>query len=125
MRRKLIAAVWITGATVPLVTATVFLFGCCALPFHRAMHKVLPLCHLAMSGANQDDATPSSPAPEKQEPVKRFASSLPRSARLTATLNVTMAPRIAWTAYRSFISLGATRCDSDVGLHVLVETFLI
>jgi len=27
--------------------------------------------------------------------------------------------------YRSFITLGALRCDCDVGLHVLVETFLV
>ncbi len=31
----------------------------------------------------------------------------------------------ATTAYRSFITLGAVRCDRDVGLHVLVATFLI
>jgi hypothetical protein len=32
---------------------------------------------------------------------------------------------IAVTGYRSFISHGAVRCDRDVGLHVLVETFRI
>ena len=31
----------------------------------------------------------------------------------------------ATNGYRSFITLGAVRCDLDVGLHVLVETFLI
>jgi hypothetical protein len=29
------------------------------------------------------------------------------------------------TAYRNFIALGAVRCDRDVGLHVLIVTFLI
>jgi len=28
-------------------------------------------------------------------------------------------------SHRSFISLGATRCDQDVGLHLFIETFLI
>jgi hypothetical protein len=28
-------------------------------------------------------------------------------------------------AYRDFITHGAVRCDRDVGLHLLVETFRI
>ena len=48
MRRTAIAAAWVFGATVPLVAAVVFVFGCCVLPFHGYIHKALPLCHFAI-----------------------------------------------------------------------------
>ena len=133
MRRRLVAAVWVTGATVPVLLATVFLFGCCVLPFHQVMHELMPICEMAASvmrgeqaGAGHDHDTPSVPAREKQEPVKRIATEAPNSFRLVAAA---VQPRIgtpaAATAYRSYITLGAVRCDRDVGLHALVETFLI
>lgn len=133
-RRRLIAAVWITGATVPFLLATVFLVGCCVLPFHQVMHKLMPICEMAASvmrgehaaDGHDHDAVPPPPGREKQEPVKRVATEVPDLFRFAA---VTVAQRSiapsATTAYRSFISLGAVRCDRDVGLHVLVETFLI
>lgn len=134
MRRRVIAAVWITGATVPLLLATVFLVGCCVLPFHSIAHKLMPICDMAASilrgdHAAQDhehEATPPAPAREKQEPVKRIATEVPAVFRLAAISGTSRAiAPTATTAYRSFITLGAVRCDRDVGLHVLVETFLI
>lgn len=132
MKRRLIAAVWITGATVPLLLAAVFLVGCCVLPFHGIVHKLMPICEMAASvmrggHAEQDhghEATP--PAREKQEPVQRIATEVPHAFRLAADSanGRTCAPAAA-AGDRSFISLGAVRCDRDVGLHVLVETFLI
>lgn len=118
----------------PFLLATVFLVGCCVLPFHRVVHKLMPLCEMAASvmrgdhaaDGHEHDAVPPEPAREKKEPVKRIATEVPDAFRLSAT---TASRRIiaptATTAYRSFISLGAVRCDHDVGLHVLVETFLI
>ena len=133
-RRRLIAAAWITGATVPFLVATVFLVGCCVLPFHAVMHKLMPICETAASIMRGDhgaeghdhDAVPPSPGREKQEPVKRIATEVPALFRLAVVSEAerSLAPS-ATTAYRSFISLGAVRCDRDVGLHVLVETFLI
>lgn len=134
MRRKAIAAAWIAGTTVPLVLATVFLVGCCVLPFHRIAHKLMPICEMAANVIRGDhadhdhehDAVPPPPAREKQEPVKRIATEVPNMYRLAAVGAELRA--IAPTAtrdYRSFITLGAVRCDRDVGLHVLVETFLI
>lgn len=133
-RRRLIAAVWITGATVPFLMATVFLVGCCVLPFHAVMHKLMPICETAASIMRGDhgadghdhDAVPPPPGREKQEPVKRIATEVPALFRLAVVSEAerSVAPS-ATTAYRSFISLGAVRCDRDVGLHVLVETFLI
>ena len=133
-RRRLIAAAWVAGTTIPFLLATVFLVGCCVLPFHQVMHKLMPLCEMAASVMRGDhgadghdhDAVPPAPARERQEPVKRIATDVPVAFRLAA---LTAAERsitpTATTAYRSFISLGAVRCDRDVGLHVLVETFLI
>ncbi len=130
MRRKAIAAAWVAGTTVPLLLATVFLVGCCVLPFHGVMHKLMPICEMAASVIRGDhaehEATPSAPAREKQEPVKRIATAVPNPFRLAAVAGEprAVAPT-ATTGYRSFITLGAVRCDRDVGLHVLVETFLI
>lgn len=130
LRRKAIAAAWIAGATVPLLMATVFLVGCCVLPFHQVMHKLMPICELAANVIRGDhaehEATPPSPAREKQEPVKRIATEVPNLFRFAAGASEprAVAPD-ATTGYRSFITLGAVRCDRDVGLHVLVKTFLI
>ena len=130
MRRTAIAAAWVIGATVPLLAAVVFVFGCCVLPFHGIIHKALPLCHLAidvMRGPHDhhDGQTPL-PAREKQEPVKRIATEAPRTFHLAvasaAPQRVTASDA---TTYRSFIALGAIRCDQDVGLHLLVATLLI
>jgi len=135
MRRKIIAAAWIAGATGPVLLATVFVFGCCVLPFHKVMHKLMPICQMAASmmrgddhagGNGHDEALPPAPGGTKQEPVKRIVTEVPEALRL-ATISVThqMLATNATTAYRSFITLGAIRCDRDVGLHVLGETFLI
>lgn len=127
MRRTLIAVAWLTGTTVPALAAVVFYFGCCVLPFHAYIHKALPLCHLAvavMSGEHQQQQP--MPAREKQEPVKRMATTVPRTLPLAALAFVRRASTpVDATAYRSFISLGALRCDQDVGLHLLTHTLLI
>lgn len=130
MRRRIVAAVWITGATIPVLLATVFLVGCCVLPFHQVMHKLMPICEMAasvMRGDQHEHETDSPvPAREKQEPAKRIATTLPGAFRLaTLTVSARIIAPAATTAYRSFITLGAVRCDRDVGLHVLVETYLI
>jgi hypothetical protein len=114
--------------------ATVFLVGCCVLPFHGVMHKLMPLCDLAANVIRGDhaaddhhhDATPPSPSRDRQEPVKRIATEVPGIFRLAVLADAERAATpTAATGYRSFITLGAVRCDRDVGLHVLVETFLI
>ncbi len=128
MRRRIIAAAWIVGATVPLLLVTAFLVGCCALPFHGVMHKVMPLCAMATQviAGHGHEAQPQTPAREKQDPVKQITTVVPQSFRLAIAMSSqrTVAPTAA-TAYRSFISLGAVRCDRDVGLHVVDATFLI
>jgi hypothetical protein len=134
MRRKVIAAIWVTGATVPLLLATLFLVGCCVLPFHALMHRLMPICEMAANVVRgthaaidrEHETTPASPAREKQEPGKRIATEVPNGFRLASVSGAMRAVTPAPTSgYRSFISLGAVRCDQDIGLHVLVESFLI
>ena len=131
MKRTAIAAVCVIGTTVPLVAGFVFVFGCCVLPFHCVMHKAMPLCDVAVDFLRgerhhrQGDPT-SAPAREKQEPVKRTATELTRTSG--APLPATTPHRVTAvdaTTYRSFVTLGAVRCDRDVGLHLLVATLLI
>jgi hypothetical protein len=132
MRRTAIAAAWVFGATVPILGAVVFVFGCCVLPFHGYIHKAMPFCHVAvqMITPEHDDqhgpAHQQVPARAKQQPVKRVATNLPRAATRVsiASASCGVATR-AMTAYRSFIALGALRCDQDVGLHLLAVTLLI
>lgn len=134
MKRRLIAAAWIAGATAPLLAAAVFLFGCCVLPFHGVIHQMVPLCDMAAgvvrgdhaADGHEHQAQPPAPGPQKQEPVKRFFTRVPDTFALAvpAFSRTATATRSA-PGYRSFISLGAVRCDQDVGLHLLVETFLI
>jgi hypothetical protein len=108
--------------------SAVFVFGCCALPFHHVIHKAMPFCHVAMNmmGGEHGGHPQPMPAREKQEPVKRIATSIPRALQLPfagrAGLRLTAS---ATSSYRSFITLGASRCDRDVGLHLLIATFLI
>jgi hypothetical protein len=132
MKRTAIAAAWVLGTTVPLVAAVVLVFGCCVLPFHGTLHKAMPLCHLAIdfiSGEHadhHDGAQQPLPARAKQEPVKRIATEVPRSFQLAGLTSALRAAAPTDTnAYRSFITLGALRCDQDVGLHLLVGTLLI
>jgi hypothetical protein len=114
------------------LAAVVFLFGCCVLPFHAYIHKAMPMCHMAMgilSGEHadhHDGAHQPLPARARQEPVKRIATEIPRSFQLAPLTSVLRPVAPADTnAYRSFITLGALRCDQDVGLYVLVATLLI
>jgi len=131
MRRTAIAAAWVFGATVPLLAAVVFVFGCCVLPFHEYLHKAMPFCHLAVDyingeHADRDQGQQPMPARERQEPVKRMATDVPRSLRFDALAYAGGVPsQTVPRSYRSFISLGALRCDQDVGLHLIVGLLLI
>jgi hypothetical protein len=126
VKRVAIAAIWIASATIPLLLASVFLIGCCVLPFHGIVHKVLPMCHIAVAmlgGGHEREA--SVPAQQKEPPPKRIVSERIETFRVAAATHSERLVLTAATSYRSFITLGAIRCDRDVGLHVLVDTFLI
>ena len=85
----------------------------------------MPLCGLARGILHHDQQQPL-PARNKQEPVKRIATEVPRAFHLaTASAPPRRLASADATTYRSFIALGAVRCDRDVGLHLLVGTLLI
>jgi hypothetical protein len=124
-RSKWIAAVWIAAITIPALAASVFLIGCCALPFHGVIHKVMPLCEIAahvMRGELGDDHHHDSqtpPLPEKRDPANRTVKFLrPTGITPPAVVLVASSPATTPAAYRSFITLGAARCDDDVGARL-------
>src|SRR5215510_11447438 len=125
MRRAVIAFAVLAGSVVPILVASVWLFGCCVLPFHHVLHRLLPLCRISVAYANSRPSQPATAPPEKQSPTLRMTAVpaagivqpwSPRFSRLIAA---------SPAGYRSFIALGAMRCDRDVGLHAFLSTFLI
>ena len=128
MKRAALAVALIAGSTIPAIVAATFLFGCCVLPFHRVLHRVMPLCSIAKSFLTHDargehrDATP---APEKQQIKRLVLPAFKETLRIGVTTNAIASASNAVT-YRSFITLGATRCDRDVGLRLqLLDTLRI
>jgi len=124
MKRFAIAIAILAGTTIPALIATVWLFGCCVLPLHRVMHRLVPLCRIAI--AHHDNSQQSSTAPqEKQRSLQHFKAELTPAFGVTVTQVASLLIVDSQAAYRSFITLGAVRCDRDVGLHTLLGTFLI
>jgi hypothetical protein len=97
-----------------LIGATVLLLGTLgsSCSVHCMMQRVMRSCALA----TQHHDHPAQPIPTraKQQIAAVVARALP--------VAVTSAPRPIATggvAYRSFISLGAVRCDRDVGVLLI------
>lgn len=128
MRRALIAFGLIAGTLLPALFATVWLFGCCVLPFHQTLHRILPLCRIAMfahSGGRSHEQPATTPAQEKRPaPVRLVTEGTAGFALPFAPTSHFISPCSA-AGYRSFITLGALRCDRDVGLQALFSAFLI
>jgi hypothetical protein len=127
--RKLIATTWLIGGCIGVIVIVVFLFGCCVLPFHATIHRVLPICTqvAGMLSGGHASRTPATPAQSKIQPT--IAKVLLAKA---ATLDRGLAlPRLVVRsahedrAHRNRVSLGALRVDDDIGLHTLFSTFLI
>lgn len=121
MRRCSIAVAWIALACVPTAVMSVLIFGCCALPFHRVIHGVFPMCTGIMKSLTHESHSPTTPATAtaKRVPVV-FAKVTPKIA--TAIISFTPRPT---PLLRSRMTLGALRCDDDVGLHLLLLILLI
>ncbi len=109
--------------------ATVWLFGCCALPFHYVVHRLMPVCQTALAvlhGGHNNASKDPAPPPVKRNTTERMTAQLrtrfaPRSPRIAGAV-VAMTP----AAYRSFISHGAVRCDHDIGTRLAsLDTLLI
>jgi hypothetical protein len=129
IRRRIIVLALAGVATAPALLTAAVLFGCCVLPFHREIHRVVPLCHIAAK-VLPDKAPRESPSPApppRDEPQKRFAATATARVALYAAVRVLEVEITAIpSAHRSLITLGAVRCDEDVGLRLmLLATLLI
>jgi hypothetical protein len=127
---------WLAGGGL----AAFLLVGCCILPFHGLVHRLVPLCEMAAAIVGGRDAGhdhghdhqhPAAPA-ERQDgsgPGARYQASWHPAARpdllmaLTATAD---RPLDSAARYRTLVSLGAIRLDEDVGARLAaLETLRI
>ncbi len=123
----------LTGLAIPTALAAIFLFGCCVLPLHKYLHTAMPLCHMAsevVTGHHDGDEHGDHPATPPPAREKRSAS-VPTlepfaSAQLFLTTMATLQQHDpARSDLRSYVSLGAVRCENDVGLLLLLTSFRI
>jgi hypothetical protein len=121
--------IWISGllcaaATVPVVAMSAFLFGCCALPFHRVLHRYLPICGSIvrfMTPDSHHEATPDKVITKKHPPATIVTA---RTHAVPAWRTRQLPPAIAHRL-RDQLSHGALRCDNDVGLLLFLAVMLI
>jgi len=125
MRRAVIALVVAAGTIVPTLAANVWLFGCCVLPLHRVMHGIAPLCHMAMSQGSNDRSDQTTTAPTPQQAGQRMDPELTQRVSFSVASHSSFLASTTPAAHRSYIALGALRCDRDVGLHSILVTYLI
>jgi hypothetical protein len=134
-RQRLLVLTWLLATGVPVVLAVV-LIGCCALPFHGLVHRLLPLCNMAEvaltahhHGDHEGHDQPAAPPSRKQD-----GQDGPRIAWKSEARGSLLAPLAAWTprqvslqlARRSQVAPGALRCDDDVGTRLaLLDTLRI
>jgi hypothetical protein len=131
MKRAAIATTCLLSATVPVLFAIVFYFGCCVLPFHHAMHRLMPICAVAkqmLARGGETERQTATPASDRNPNEPQLVTNTPARQALqpaNAMWRLDVAAASA-PGYRSFISLGAARCDADVGRQrLLLVTFRI
>jgi len=121
VRRAFTALTYLTAVALPATLAAIALFGCCALPFHRYIHKVLPLCTGILKTTPREPTVPPPARPRVAPPAVAHAE-----AAIAPDANAHARHRpCAARGERSVMSQGALRCDDDIGLHLLHATFLI
>jgi hypothetical protein len=129
MRRRWLTVAWLVGGSLLPAAAAVAIFGCCHLPFHGLVHRVLPLCQLATEALahHHEGERPAIPAPSRpdQQPLSERAWRAPERTSLTQSLRVTsmVPPLVPGQPPRRWLPAGAFRCDDDVGSRLaFVET---
>ena len=133
-RRRIVVLTWLAATAVPVALAVV-LIGCCALPFHGLVHRLLPLCDMAEvaltahhHGDHHEHEQPAAPPAQKQDGQEGPRLAWKSEARGTFFVTVAaVAARVPQAvAYRSQTAPGAFRCDDDVGTRLaLLDTLRI
>jgi hypothetical protein len=129
-RTRLFAIGWLLGGTVVPAAAAVVILGCCELPFHGLVHRVMPLCEMAVAALAHHDheadapAVPAPPRPEAKPSVERAWRAPERPAiHPPLVLAATLPPPAAGAPSLRALPIGAFRCDDDVGTRLaFVET---
>jgi hypothetical protein len=124
----MVKRIWIAGlicasAIIPIAAMSAFLFGCCALPFHRVVHRYLPICGSIvrfMTPDSHHESVPGKVVTKKHSPISIVATR-------TDEVPITQARQLSSTAshLRDQLAHGALRCDNDVGLLLLLSMMLI
>lgn len=125
----------LAAIAIPSALAGLVLFGCCILPFHERLHDSMPLCHLASQvlaghhdGDDHGDGDHEATPPPSREKLSFGSPSFEPSVTVKLLVVQDAVRRRldeARSDPRNLISLGAVRCENDVGLHLLHTTFLI
>lgn len=134
-RRRLVALTWLAAAALPLALAVV-LVGCCALPLHGLVHRLLPLCDTVEAvlaahheGGHEQQEQPAAPPAQKQDApdgIRLAWKSDARSALAPSAATTATRPVPDVVACRSQTAPGAFRCDDDVGTRLaLLDTLRI
>ena len=128
-RTRPLAIAWLVGGTIVPALAALAILGCCRLPFHGLVHRVMPLCEMAAAALthHHDADAPAVPAPSRPEtkPTAAGAWRGPEQPFLRAPLAIaaTLPPPAAGLPPRRALPIGAFRCDDDVGTRLaFVET---
>jgi len=136
MSRRTVVFTWLMASAMPLMLAMALL-GCCALPFHGTLHKVMPcgMAQMALTPQPQGDHgghgshQPAAPPAQKQDGQDGTRLAWKSEARQAAPLPATVGAIVDLPrppADRSRVALGATRCDDDVGTRLaLLDTLRI
>lgn len=134
-RRRILVLTWLAATAVPLALAVV-LIGCCTLPFHGLVHRLLPLCDMAKAaltahhhGDHEGHKAPAAPPAQKQDGQDgpRLAWKSEARGFFCVTVAAVTTRHVSQdVAYRSQTAPGAFRCDDDVGTRLaLLETLRI
>ena len=133
-RRRIVVLTWLAATAAPVALAVV-LIGCCALPFHGLVHRLLPLCDMAETaltahhhGDHEGHEPPAAPPAQKQDgqdgPRLAWKSEARGTFFVTVAAVATRVPQAV--AHRSQTAPGAFRCDDDVGTRLaLLDTLRI
>jgi hypothetical protein len=133
MSRRTLVLTWLFASSVPLALAIV-LIGCCALPFHGLVHRLVPLCQMAeavLTAHQHDGAGHEHPAvpPQKQDQQDGPRLVWKHETRVTvvyASLSSSLRDMPGAIVQRSQTAPGALRCDDDVGTRLaLLDTLRI